>query len=59
MTNKQYKKKTLKGSFHTRQYREGLILIIIIKRRQRHLFSEQRQPSTTEDGLHHRKLLGF
>jgi hypothetical protein len=51
MTNKQYRKKTLKGSFLTRQYREGLILIIIIKRRPRHLFSEQRQPLTTEYGL--------
>jgi hypothetical protein len=40
MTNKQYRKKTLKGSFLTRQYREGLILRIIIKRRQRHLFLE-------------------
>jgi hypothetical protein len=59
MTNKQYRKKTLKGSFLTRQYREGLIFRIIIKRRQRHIFLEQRQPSTIEEGLHHRKLLGF
>jgi hypothetical protein len=59
MINKQYRKKTLKGSFLTRQYREGLTLRIIIKRRQRHLLSEQRQPLIIEDGLHHRKLLGF
>jgi hypothetical protein len=58
MINKQYRKKTLKGSFLTRQYREGLTLRII-KRRQRHLLSEQRQPLIIEDGLHHRKLLGF
>jgi hypothetical protein len=37
MINKQYRKKTLKGSFLTKQG-EGLILKIIVRRRQRHNF---------------------
>jgi hypothetical protein len=57
MINKQYRKKTLKGSFLTKQQGEGLILRIIIRRRKRHLFLEQRQSLTTKD--HHKKLLGF
>jgi hypothetical protein len=59
MINKQYRKKTPKRSFLTKQQGEGLILIIIIRRSKRHLISEQRQSLTTEDGLHHNKLLGF
>jgi hypothetical protein len=59
MINKQYRKKTLKGSFLTKQQGEGLIPRIIIRRRKRHLFLEQRQSLITKDGLHHKKLLEF
>jgi hypothetical protein len=58
MINKQYRKKSLKENFLTKQQGEGLILKIIV-RRKKTPFSEQRQSLTTENGLHHKKLLGF
>jgi hypothetical protein len=58
MINKQYRKKSLKGNFLTKQQGEGLILRIIVRRRKRHLFLEQRQSLTIENRLH-KKLLGF
>jgi hypothetical protein len=38
MINKQYRKKSLKGSFLTNQQEEGLILRIVIRGREKHFF---------------------